>query len=372
MTLAAAVDRTGGAIATTDLPAAAALGALAALPIGVLVATRTGDWANPELRRLWGVADDAPLPRRSLWRGVDRLTPAKDRVAGASGRQRRTPLAAALAGETTPPALYRVPHLDGSSVVVRIATAPIVEDGELVGAILIATDETAQHDLQRLQEAFLGILGHELRTPVTSIVTGSYLVADDELQPEIRREVATTLADEAVRLQGLVDQLIELANLEQHGRVGGEPVALAHVVRRVIRDRRRKLPWLTIEAAVDGRVPPAAGHEGYIEQVLAILIDNAVKYSGQDGRIVVRVEDCGDEVEVHVLDEGPGLPSLDTEAVFRLFYRGTPERQGGQTGTGIGLFVARAIVEAMSGRIWAENRREGGADVGFALPVAER
>ncbi len=370
MTLPATVDRTGGANSTSHLPAAAAL---AALPIGIFVATPDGDWANPELCRLWGRPADAALSRQTLWREVERVTePASERV-----EERRpelpppTPLAAALAGIATPPTRYRVHREDGTAVVVRMETGPILEGGRVTGAILVATDESAQHDVERLRDAFLGILGHELRTPVTAIVGGSYLVADEELDPDVRREVATTLIDEAGRLQRLVDQLIQLASLERRGSLGAEPVALAHVVRRAVRDRRTKLPRLSIEAAIEGPIPPVDGDEGYVDQVLSILLDNAVKYSGTASRIVLRVVDCGTEVEVHVLDEGPGLPALGTDAVFRLFYRAAPAGTSARDGTGIGLFVARTIIEAMGGRIWAENRSGGGADVGFALPVAD-
>ena len=368
MTLPATVSATGGARWTNRLPATAALGAL---PIGVLIATREGDWANHELYRLWGRREDLPFQRRTLWRGVERVARRRREGRAPEVAARRTPLATALAGEATPATRYRVHRDDGSTLVVRISTHPIEDGGRVVGAILVAIDETGQHDLERLRDAFLGILGHELRTPVTSIIGGSYLISDDNLAPDDRREVATTLVDEAGRLQRLVDQLIELANLERRERLAAEPVALAHIVRRAVRDRKAKLPRLAIEAVVDRGVPPAAGEPGYVEQVLSILLDNAVKYAGTSGRVVVHVVDGGDEVEVHVLDEGPGLPAIDTDAVFRLFYRAAPGRAAHHGGTGIGLFVARAIIEAMDGRIWAENRPEGGADVGFALPVAD-
>jgi signal transduction histidine kinase len=369
MTLSATVDRTGGANSTGGLPATAAL---AALPVGILIATPDGDWANPELRRLWGRPADEPLSRGSLWRRVEPVADRRPEHAAIDGADARpSPVAAALAGSATPPKRYRVHRDDGTAAVVRIETQPIVEDGRITGAILLAIDETAQHDVERLRDAFLGILGHELRTPVTAIVGGSYLVADEDLDPEVRREVATTLIDEAGRLQRLVDQLIDLASLERRGGLGAEPVALAHVVRRAVRDRRAKLPRLTIEAAIEGPIPPVDGVEGYVDQVLAVLLDNAVKYSGASARIVVRVVDCGTEVEVHVLDEGPGLPAVGTDAVFRLFYRAVPTGASARDGTGIGLFVARTIIEAMGGRIWAENRSSGGADVGFALHVAD-
>jgi len=131
------------------------------------------------------------------------------------------------------------------------------------------------------------------------------------------------------------------------------------------------MPRLTIEVTNEGPRRPVAADEGYVDQVLAILLDNAVKYAGASGRILIRIVHGDADVEVHDLDEGPGLPEMGGEAVFRLFHRGPTQHAETSAGFGIGLFVARAIVEAMGGRIWAENRDEGGADVGFALPIAD-
>jgi K+-sensing histidine kinase KdpD len=101
---------------------------------------------------------------------------------------------------------------------------------------------------------------------------------------------------------------------------------------------------------------------------LTILVDNAVKFAGRSGHVTVLIAEEDGSVAVHVLDDGPGLPGGGQDAIFRLFHRGRAPGTA-ESGLGIGLFVARAIVEAMNGRIWATNRAGGGADVGFALPA---
>jgi len=342
--------------------------ALDSLPIGVLISTADGDRANAQLHRIWHRPTRLPFRRRTFWRNLEPLakrdgdTPATA-IAG-------SPIAVALDGDSTPPTRYLLRRDDGTTAVVRIATAPIRDGDEVIGSVLVATDETAQHDTDRLRDAFLGILGHELRSPITAIVGGADLLGDNSLEPGVRAEVATTLVDEAARLHRLVDQLLQLARLERRDDVPREPVALAPAIRRLVRRYRSRLPRLTIDVAIEGRRQPVAANEGYLDQVLAILLDNAAKYAGSAGHILIQVVHGRNEVEVHVLDEGPGLPDVG-DAIFRLFHRGPTDHGDVSAGFGIGLFVARAIVEAMGGRIWAENRPDRGADVGFALPIAE-
>jgi signal transduction histidine kinase len=343
--------------------------ALDSLPIGVLVSTADDDRANAELHRIWHRPTRLPFRRRTFWRNLEPLA-RRDRETHVASAITGSPIAAAFEGKPTSPTRYLLRRDDGTTAVVRIATSPIRDGDEVVGSVLVATDETAQHDTDRLRDAFLGILGHELRSPITAIVGGADLLGDDSLEPGVRAEVATTLIEEASRLHRLVDQLLHLARLERRDDVPRDPVALAPAIRRLVRRYRSRLPRLSIEVALEGRRQPVAADEGYTDQVLAILLDNAVKYAGSAGHIVIRVVHTRTEVEVHVLDEGPGLPDVG-DAIFRLFHRGPTEHTEASSGFGIGLFVARAIIEAMGGRIWAENRAERGADVGFALPIAE-
>ncbi len=369
--VARATDNAGERASSLELLARLAL---EALPVGVLVDSEDGLWANHELHHIWRRAETEPLDRATVARSLTPLADPRrasvttDQPVGADDEPRH-PLVGE-AGFTIMPGRYRLDRGDGTTGVVRAESRLLVDsDGRPIGTIALLTDETGIHDAERLRDAFLGILGHELRTPITSIVGGSELLQNDGLDPEIRREVAASLSDEADRLNRLVDQLIRLATLERRGSVA-EPVHLVHAARRAAQRERTRFPRLRIEVVSDGRVPPAAGDEGFIGEVLTILLDNAAKYAGTAGHVTLVVSGSETVAEVHVLDEGPGVPASAGD-IFGLFQRGVADEAAERHGTGIGLFVARAIVEMMGGRIWAANRPDGGADVAFQLPVAD-
>lgn len=342
-----------------------------ALPIGVLVCTAHGDRANAELRRILRLGEGRPVDRRDFERRLASL----DRRSGSTIARdaRRSPVRSVVAGDSWPTQQMRLERADGTTGVVRVAARPL---GASIGpgAVVTVADETAVHEAARLRDAFLGIVGHELRSPISSILAAADLLRDHHLAPDVRDEVAADLGEEANRLHQLVEQLIGLADLRRAGdAVGDEPTHLPHLVAAEIARWRARHRRLKVELELPrDPVPAVAGDAGYITQALDILLDNALKYAGTSQPLVLRIEPGAADVRLHVLDRGPGLPD-DAEPVFGLFWRGGPDGRSGDDappGHGIGLFVARSIVEALGGRIWARNRRGGGADVGFALPVA--
>ena len=372
--IARSADHAGERASALELSARLALDAL---PVGVLVDTDDGLWANHELHRIWRRPESEPLDRATVARSLTPLADSRRTTVTTTDqpldRDDARPDDLPMIGEagfTIAPGRYRLDRGDATTGVVRAESRLLVDgDGQPIGTIALVTDETSIHDAERLRDAFLGILGHELRTPITSIVGGSELLRNESLDADIRREVAASLSDEADRLNRLVDQLIRLATLERRGSVA-EPVHLVHAARRAAQRERVRFPRLRVDVVADGRVPAAAGDEGFVGEVLTILLDNAAKYAGPAGRVMVVVSGSEAVAAVHVLDEGPGVPASAGD-IFGLFQRGAVAEASSGHGTGIGLFVARAIVEMMGGRIWASNRREGGADVAFELPVAE-
>ena len=348
------------------------LAAFDQVPVGILIATAAGDRVNPELRRLWRAAPDSAFDRRTVDR---RLQPFQVRRSEGpplprGRRPHLAPVRAALAGRTTDGIRMFVERLDRTRGVVRVSARTLVlADGSL-GAVFTATDEFATFESERLRDAFLGIVGHELRTPVSSILTAADLLALPDLGDEVRAEILTGLGEETRRLHALTEQLLRLADLERRGvDASDEPVHLVHVARRVVNRRRRHRRADGIRLDVPAEpVPAVAGEDGFVDQVIVAILDNAAKYA-PGSEVTVRIVVQDDTVEVHVLDRGPGLPKGGSDSIFTLFHRSSGTGRDGPAGFGIGLFVARSIIEAMGGRIWAVDRPGGGADVGFALPI---
>jgi signal transduction histidine kinase len=234
--------------------------------------------------------------------------------------------------------------------------------------ILVVRDVTALRQAQRLREAFISVLSHELRTPITTIYGGTRVLARPGLAEQTRREVSEDITAEAERLHRLVEDLLVLTRAER-GRIeiGGDPVLLQHLLPGVVRSEAARWPDNRFEVDLAPSMPTVSGEETYVEQVVRNLVGNAAKYSSPASLIEIRTEVLEEEVQVRILDEGPGFAAEERPRLFELFYR-SPTTSATSSGAGIGLFVCRALVEAMGGRIWAHPRPAGGAEFGFALP----
>ena len=239
------------------------------------------------------------------------------------------------------------------------------------GTILVMRDVTAARNARAVRDAFLGVLSHELRTPVTTIYGNSEILARksaSDMPEERRREVYDDIRSEADRLYRLVENLLVLVARRAPGadhRHGAGPAAAADPARR--RVRGGPLAAASWRTELPANLPPVAAEETYIEQVLRNLLGNAAKYGG-DGPVTIAAEDSGDTVTVRVADAGPGFPEDEVSRLFDLFYR-SPTVVKRAAGAGIGLFVSRQLVNAMGGQMTARNRPEGGAEFAFDIPV---
>jgi signal transduction histidine kinase len=234
--------------------------------------------------------------------------------------------------------------------------------------VIVCRDVTAFRQGQALREAFLGLLSHELRTPVTTIYAGSAVLArpGGSLDPETTQEILADIASEADRLYRLVEDLLVLARFDENFELGAEPALLQRIVPAVVDQERARWPGVTFRVAVAPDVPAAAGDETGITQVLRNLLSNAAKYSDGSALVTTVVEAVPDGVAVRVRDEGPGIDPEEAEALFDPFFRSTrTARMAG--GAGIGLYVSRRLVDAMGGRIWAAPRDAGGSEFSFVL-----
>jgi two-component system sensor histidine kinase KdpD len=235
----------------------------------------------------------------------------------------------------------------------------------------------ALEETDRLRTALLNSVSHDLRTPLASIKASASSLLDREVQwsDEQRHEFLTTIDEEADRLTRLVHNLLDMSRIEAHALdLRLEETSLAEIAGSVVRRARSPASTAAAGQRVDVRVPesvpPVLADPVLLEQVLANLLDNAVRY-GEGSPIAVLARELEDAVEVRVVDHGPGIPEPERERVFDQFYR---LKGGGRRpeGTGMGLSICRGIVAALRGGLRVETTPGGGATFILTLPVADR
>lgn len=223
------------------------------------------------------------------------------------------------------------------------------------------------------REAFIDVISHELRTPITTIL-GLSLILTRPGRTEDAASRTALLEDvraESERLHRLVEDLLVLSRVER-GRlsVDPEPLEPRRLIDRIVSQETAELPTLRITASIEPDLPVVAGEETYVEQVVRNLLANAAKYTPAGTAVSVDARRDGSGVAIRVSDDGPGIPDASLARIFELFYR-DPESARMVSGSGIGLFVCASLVEAMGGEIWARRRPEGGSEFGFTLRAIE-
>jgi PAS domain S-box-containing protein len=338
------------------------------IPLGLLIMEPDGSrplYMNQAYNEIFGLQGETEPP-------ADRMADVLDEAGNMIPREERPVIRATLEGETVRDQLIILAPSGGSRRSVLVNAWP-VRDGEnrLVAGVATHVDITSQIEADHARDAFLGVLSHELRTPITSIYAGAELLARRITDDEATRELAAGVADEANRLHRLVENLLVLSRVERGADLHrDDPVLLHHLARRVLAYEAERWPSVRFELEMPPTLPAVLGDDAYAEQILRNLLSNAAKYGPSGGVIRLVLDHEGDMVTIRVLDSGPGFTPGSEERVFELFYR-APSAIRTAPGAGIGLYAVKALAAAMNGRVWAKTRPEGGAEVGVELPVVE-
>lgn len=194
------------------------------------------------------------------------------------------------------------------------------------------------------------------------------LEAEHTLPPAARRELTQSIVDETDRLNRLVANLLDMTRLEGGAiAVQKQWQPVEEIVGVVLGRLATRLASHRVEVRLPGDLPLVAIDDVLMQQVLVNLLENAVKYAPADSLVTLAATARPGEVTIEVADEGPGIPPGDEERIFDKFHRGSAA--GGRAGVGLGLAICRGIVGLHGGRIWAENRPQGGAAFRFTLPI---
>jgi PAS domain S-box-containing protein len=228
-------------------------------------------------------------------------------------------------------------------------------------------------ELQAKKDDFVSTVSHELRTPLTSIRSFSEILLDyGDADEAVRREFLGIIHKESKRLTRLVDDVLDLAKIEaDEARLEISEFDAKDVVDDAVKSMAgtAKARGAVVRVVADGGPMPLRADRDKIQQLVMNLLGNALKFGTKGGEVVVSASGASGagRVEIAVSDDGPGLAPNELERVFEKFRR-SRDSQNGTAGTGLGLAISREIVKMHGGRIWAENRNEGGGCFRVELP----
>jgi two-component system phosphate regulon sensor histidine kinase PhoR len=267
----------------------------------------------------------------------------------------------------------KLPELSGRWL--RVNAAGISNSaGEREGTILVFHDLTRLKQLERTREDFVANVSHELRTPL-SLIKGyvETLLDGARDNPEVAERFLKIIERNTQRLDLLIQDLLTISALESgRMKLNLQPVELRPLVEKVFFDLKPPAENKNIELASQLPDLTATADASRLEQVLANLVDNAIKYGRPQGKVTVggKKLDNG-KLEIFVQDDGPGIPAESLDRVFERFYRVDKARSRDQGGTGLGLSIVKHIVQAHGGEVWVKSEPGKGATFFFTLPAAE-
>jgi len=267
----------------------------------------------------------------------------------------------------------KLPELSGRWL--RVNAAVISNSaGECEGTILVFHDLTRLKQLERTREDFVANVSHELRTPL-SLIKGytETLLEGARNDPEVAERFLQIIERNAERLDLLIQDLLAISALES-GRMKLElqPVNLHSLVEKIFADLDSRAQNKNVRLV--NEVPELAANADAhrLEQVLANLVDNAIKYGRAQGTVIVGggLDDQTNQLEIFVQDDGPGIPPDSIDRIFERFYRVDKARSRDQGGTGLGLSIVKHIIQNHGGKVWAKSELGKGTTFFFTLPRA--
>ena len=260
---------------------------------------------------------------------------------------------------------------DRSPLITVVLIAPMVAIALYQRSVQSSLDRLREVD--RLKDEFVAVASHELRTPLASVYGAAITLRQHDLDAETRDSMLAVIFHESDRLARIVNDVLWASRLESGSlRTTVERCDAAELAKEVVADARPRLPaGCSLELTAPATLPPVAADPEKLRRVLVNLVDNAVKYSPDGGRIDVDLAASDGYVRFAVRDQGLGIPEAEQERVFDKFHRLDPYLQRGVSGTGLGLYICRELVRQMNGRIWVESSAGEGSMFSIELPVAE-
>jgi PAS domain S-box-containing protein len=325
---------------------------------------------NSAMERLTGWRESEVLGRFYY----DVLRP-RDRQGNEVGLQ-GSPILQAFAGQSVVNREMGITTRDGQLVTVALTASCVrSKSGEPLSGILTMRDITREREEEERRSTFISVISHELQTPIAIIkgYASTLARADAALEADALHSRLAAIEEEADRLNRLVGNLLYASRIQAGGlQMEIVPLDLGNLIESVTRRLRAKSSDVRVTMSIPQNLPTVMGDRERIEEVLQNLLDNAMKYSPHQRAITITCRATGEEVIVSVSDTGMGISLRDQKEIFNRFERSHNKAAQASPGAGLGLYIARAIVEAHGGHIWVESTLHEGSTFSFSIPRVEK
>ena len=266
---------------------------------------------------------------------------------------------------------------DGQTILRVIATAFLDEVGDVLGTVYLFQDITRDKEIDQMKSDFISLVSHELRTPLTSIIGFVSFILDGKTGTinEKQRDSLMRVHRQSKRLAALINDLLDISRIEA-GRIEmkREPTSILEIAKQRFDEIKPQADEKSLQFSLiaPDSLPLTCGDGERIGQVLINLMGNAIKFTPEKGRVVLKLKSDGKIIHVEVIDNGFGVPVENRQKVFEKFYQHGDIHTRQEGGTGLGLSIAKSIVEVHGGRIWVDDGEGGrGSNFQFVLPLVE-
>jgi PAS domain S-box-containing protein len=267
---------------------------------------------------------------------------------------------------------------NGKRIPVSVTVSPILVKGKPLGAIEVFRDITLEQEVDRMKSEFISLASHQLRTPLSAIKTYTHMLYEGYMGDlnESQKNSLNTVINASNRMNELISTLLNITRMESGTiAITPKPIELNLLADDVAKELSLMAATKAIKVTVQCR--PKTGitvvtDSLIVKEVMSNLVSNAIKYTPEKGTVSIHVREQKNNIVVEVRDSGWGIPKFSQDQIFSKFFRAHNIVRRETTGTGLGLYLVRGLIDALGGEVWFKSQEGKGTSFYFSLPKKPR